>query len=815
MNGIRSPERSTHAWSRNLIGAGRVASLAVIAVGVLVLVGWLLDLAALVRVGEGFPGMNPLSAACLVLGGLATWLLADGPEGRHARDGRSLALVIAAIGVLRLAAPARLGEPVGRFLASAWGGRPGWVPMAPATAAALLLVGLGLALADARPLGARRWAQALLLAAMAPAVLSVTLYLYGAPFVPVLAFLRPMAIHTAVGVLTLSCAALLIRPRSGAMAIATGDSIGGSMLRFMLPVVVAVPLALGGLSLLGRGRRLYDTSQGAALVATVTAMLLVTGLWSVARRLTHAEAARRRAEQALAESRLRLDLVLRSIGVGVWDYDIGRDAVTFDDTVAEFWQLGGHRPVPMRRVVDHIHADDRAATVAEVRSALGSGNEFAASYRVLRRDGSIRVVTTRGFVTRDPSGRPVELSGILWDTTIQHEAAAARERIQQQQLELKDQFLSHVSHELRSPLTVIFSFVEILLDGLAGGLNEQQREFLTITHRNAAHLRQMIDDLLEVTRAQTGKLVVHVRRLELAPVVTSTIEDLALQANARRIQLAGDIQTDLPPVLADPDRVRQVLVNLLDNALKFTPEGGSIRVTVEPGPGPAEEIVLSVVDSGPGIPADERERIFRQLHQLDCGAPVSRKGLGLGLYICRELVTRMGARIWVEAVPQGGSAFRFTLPVCSPVSAITSLLTPENLERAEFHLLVVTIRPKSRRAWAERDDAAAATVFEVVRHCTSPDRDLVLPRSGANADAESIGVLACAEASDAAVLVRRIDGQLARCEALASARLAWSLSVRRLDVGPVRGQTARDLAGALSSGVEDAFADLDAWRDAA
>jgi signal transduction histidine kinase len=507
--------------------------------------------------------------------------------------------------------------------------------------------------------------------------------------------------------------------------------------------------------------------------------------------------------------------VLWSIGVGVWDYDMVGDAMSFDDTVARFWQVEGGRPIPMSEVVERIHPDDRTRAVAEVRTALAAGSEFATTYRVVRFDGSIRVVATRGFVTRGLARQPVQLSGILWDTTLQHDAAVARERLQQQQLELKDQFLSHVSHELRSPLTVIFSFVEILLDGLAGELNEQQREFLTITQRNAAHLRQMIDDLLEVTRAQTGKLVVHIRRLELAPVVSSTIEDLTRQAVAKRIGLTGSIPPELPPVLADPDRVRQVLLNLLDNALKFTPEGGAIRVAVEGGRESAGEIVVTVSDSGPGIPEAEREEIFRQLYQLDYGAPVTRKGLGLGLFICRELVTRMGARIWVEAGAQGGSEFKFTLPVYSPVSAIESLLTPDNLARGRFHLIVVAFRPNTKRAWAEREDAAVGLALDVVRHCTLPDRDLVLPRTGASADEEAVGVLACAEAADAAVLVRRIEGQLPRCEALVAARLVWTVGLRTLDVGVAPGETARDVAGALSTRMEDVLAGRDAWRDAA
>lgn len=812
MQGNRRPERSTADWSHRSVGMGRALALAVIAMGGLVLAGWILDLAALVRVRDGLPAMNPLTAACFVVAGLAVALLSDGEAGRHARHGRWLALVVASVGALQFLGPTPLGEALASFLAAAWGGRPGWVLMAPATAAALVLVGVGLAVIDSPRLAANRWGQAALLAAVAPALLSAGLYVFGAPLEPVLPFLRPMAVHTALTLAALVIAGLFIRPRGSVMAVATGDSIGNVMFRFMLPVVIVVPMTLGSLHVIGRDHTHYDPSQGAAMVATVTAMLLVVGLWFVARGIVRADAARRDVEQALAESTLRLDLVLRSVGVGVWSWDVGSDSVAFDDTVAGFWQVEPGSPITMKQVAQHVHPDDRTEAVALARAAIRDGGEFSTSYRVVRPNGSIRVLAVRGFVTLDSRGRPGRCTGINWDVTVQHEAEAARAQLQHQQLELKDQFLSHVSHELRSPLTVIYSFVEILLDGLAGEINEQQREFLSIAQRNSIQLRQMIDDLLEVTRAQTGKLLVNVLRTELQPEIVATLEGLRPQAQERRITLANEAGEVLPVVLADPYRVRQVLINLLENALKFTPEGGTIRVLARVE---AEALVVSVADSGPGIPAAEREDIFRQLYQLDCGAPASRKGLGLGLFICRELVTRMGGRIWVDGGPERGSVFSFTLPLFSPASAIAPLLTPENVARGEFSLVVVTFRPSSIRGWAERDDAAVGAAAEVLASCTLPDRDLVLPRLGRHGNEDAICVLGCAGTSEVAVLARRIEGQLPRCELLQSSRLTWQVQTRRLDVRADASETAREFAASLSSNIEAALAEFDVRRDAA
>jgi len=507
-------------------------------------------------------------------------------------------------------------------------------------------------------------------------------------------------------------------------------------------------------------------------------------------------------------------MVLRSVGVGVWNWDIVSDRVTYDDTVAEYWQAERGAAIGIREVIDHLHPEDRRRAIGAVRRALREGIEYSTSYRVLRPDGSHRVLGARGYVTRDAQGQPMRLTGVNWDMTLQHDAEEARHHAQLQELELKDQFISHVSHELRSPLTVVYSFVEILLDGLAGEINEQQREFLQIAQRNATQLRQMIEDLLEVTRAQTGKLVVNPCRMAVGQEIEATLEGLRPQASAKRVSLAADLPEHLPAVLADPSRVRQILVNLIDNAVKFTPEDGSIQVTACLA-GAEEALLISVQDTGPGIPETERDDIFRQLYQLDCAAPVTRKGLGLGLFICRELVTRLGGRIWVDSTPGQGSRFSFTLPLYSPAAAIVPLLTPENVARGEYRLIRVAFRPSTTRSWAERDDAVVVAAVEVIRNCALPDLDRVLPRLGQDANQESVCVLTCAGTDHADALAHRIEGQLSRSEALQSSRLAWIIQALELDLGIASGDDPDALAVALSSSIEAALDEMELRRDAA
>jgi CheY-like chemotaxis protein/nitrogen-specific signal transduction histidine kinase len=295
------------------------------------------------------------------------------------------------------------------------------------------------------------------------------------------------------------------------------------------------------------------------------------------------------------------------------------------------------------------------------------------------------------------------------------------------QLRMKDELLSRVSHELRSPLTAVYQFVTILLDGLAGELNDEQREYLGIVLKNVKQLQVMIGDLLDVSRAQSGKLALNPREMSLSDGIGAAVDTVRPTAQAKNLSLSIQVAENLPAAYADPQRVQQVIVNLVDNAVKFTPEGGWIRVCAKvrkPLPeghdplaekasadgrpvritGEASWLEVSVADSGCGIGEEDHARIFQQLYQVGQNRDQNRMGLGLGLFICHDLVTRQGGRIWVESRVGEGSTFCFTVPAYSPEHAVLSLIQ-DRLVRAKatgeaFSVVVVdaaadaaTLRP--------------------------------------------------------------------------------------------------------------------------
>ncbi|HXF74670.1 MAG TPA: ATP-binding protein, partial [Methylomirabilota bacterium] len=264
------------------------------------------------------------------------------------------------------------------------------------------------------------------------------------------------------------------------------------------------------------------------------------------------------------------------------------------------------------------------------------------------------------------------------------EALESRRR----ELVMKDRLLSNVSHELRTPLTAVYQFVTILLDGIAGKLAPEQKEYLEIALRNVKQLQAMVGDLLETARANTGKLAVHPRAVSFGRLAAETVGTFLTHERARSVALTQDISHDLPLLHADPQRLRQILTNLIDNALKFTPEGGAVAVRARLCEEDNSFARISVCDTGCGIEPENLEKIFDRLFQEERRLASNRKGLGLGLHITKELVLRQGGRIWAESELGKGSTFYFTLPVYSLKRSLRFLL--ESAEPASSLSIIAT-----------------------------------------------------------------------------------------------------------------------------
>ncbi len=330
-----------------------------------------------------------------------------------------------------------------------------------------------------------------------------------------------------------------------------------------------------------------------------------------------------------------------------------------------------------------------------------------------------------------------------------------------QQLQFKDQFLSHVSHELRTPLTCIHQFVTILLDGLAGPILPEQKEYLATMLRSVNQLRNMIGDLLDASRTESGKATLNRRCIAIADVVGQAVAMLRPVAAEKQIGLEAGLDHRAPLVQADAERVLQVLTNLIHNAIKFTPSGGSIVVKTCMVETDLDFVYVSVTDTGMGISPDARPLIFERMYQAPDTVDDSRKGLGLGLYIAKEMVRQHGGRIWVESETGKGSTFTFTLPVFSLAKQISPAITHQSRLRDFFSLIRVELRPSSPLR-AGNWNATRQRCQELLQRCIMQDKDVLLPPLGSKDADETFLILASANQHGADAITKRIIEQLAQ-----------------------------------------------------
>ena len=222
----------------------------------------------------------------------------------------------------------------------------------------------------------------------------------------------------------------------------------------------------------------------------------------------------------------------------------------------------------------------------------------------------------------------------------------------------KGEFLANMSHELRTPLNSILGFSQLLLEGDGGVLTRDQRQDVDIIAQNGQHLLALINDLLDISKLEAGKAQLHRGEVEVEPLISECVESVSSLAKTKKLELSTSVSPEVGRVFADGPKLKQVLLNLLGNAIKFT-ESGSVRVTAERQ---GAELLISVRDTGIGVPADDVERIFESFQQGNSGISGKYQGTGLGLAISQRLVEMHGGRIWVKSAPGHGSTFTFTIP---------------------------------------------------------------------------------------------------------------------------------------------------------
>ena len=360
--------------------------------------------------------------------------------------------------------------------------------------------------------------------------------------------------------------------------------------------------------------------------------------------------------RSLTEERNRSAAILRSMVEGIAVVD-ARERVTFyNQAFAKIWDVGstGIEGKPAIEVIRQTHI------LELIRQAL-SGEEILHGEISLGiaqpRNFSVTVAPIRSFdgvVTASEARQKNEPFGAV---VVLHEITDLR-RLEQ----VRKDFVANVSHELRTPLTAIQGFAETLL---TGALEDQQnnRHFVEVIRNHTARLSRLTDDLLKLSRIEAGKLDMDFQPVDLEALIGAAVESARGAASQKQLSLAAaDVPRNLPRILGDADLLREVMRNLLDNAIQYTPAAGSINVSAARREG---FVVITVADTGIGIPTADQARIFERFYRVDAARSREVGGTGLGLAIAKHIVEAHGGEIWVESTVAEGSQFHFSLPVAA------------------------------------------------------------------------------------------------------------------------------------------------------
>ena len=293
-----------------------------------------------------------------------------------------------------------------------------------------------------------------------------------------------------------------------------------------------------------------------------------------------------------------------------------------------------------------VEALREADLVALVRRALPGSEEVTGEVEV----GTVR---RRNFSV---TAAPVRAAGASGAVLVLHDITELR-RLER----VRRDFVANVSHEFKTPLTAIQGFAETLLSGALDDKANRKR-FVEIIREHARRLARLTDDLLKLSRIEAGRLELEIRPIRVDALVNGCVETARLKAKTRNIQIHVDLDEKAPPVRGDGAQLGEVLQNLLDNAVQYTPAGGQIDVKARAN---GHSVIFTVVDTGIGIPESDLERIFERFYRVDAARSREAGGTGLGLSIARHIVEAHSGRIWVESAVGQGSRFHFSIPSAS------------------------------------------------------------------------------------------------------------------------------------------------------
>jgi signal transduction histidine kinase len=225
---------------------------------------------------------------------------------------------------------------------------------------------------------------------------------------------------------------------------------------------------------------------------------------------------------------------------------------------------------------------------------------------------------------------------------------------------IKTEFLNTTSHELRTPMTSIKGFIQMLLKQKLGNLTQEQEDAINIVLRNTNRLDSLIEEILDISRLESGSMKFVPEKTDITKMLKESIQTMQAQADIKHIKINTELKEDIPTLIIDQERIKQVLMNIIDNAIKFSPPASTVTVRIKKD---KDDVLFEVQDFGRGIPKNKQKKIFERFYQVDSGIDRKFGGVGLGLTISQSIIKAHGGDIWVDSTRNKGSTFKFNLPI--------------------------------------------------------------------------------------------------------------------------------------------------------
>ena len=631
--------------------------------GLISFLGWAADVPRLASWGQNGVTIQPNTTIAAMAAGAALILLVFGFRRAAAALGAFVTLIGSSV-LFQYLSGVDLGIDTLFMFGRNWGRVGVTSPgrMGPAGATSWSIIGLAFVFASLNG-RARSISPALGLVTTGIASLSFVGYLYGASVLYLIPTVTIIALQTSTFILAVSLGLVMSNPEAGPMRLLASDSVAGVLVRRIAPFLILFPIMVGYIRLKGEQAGLYDTAFGSAIRTLTEIGLFMLLLWWTASTIRRQAERRQQTEAKLFRKEKQLQHITDNAAVLVSQCSRDLRYVFVNKTCADF--LG--RPIeeivgkPIGEVlgtaaleriqpfIDRVLAGERVEYEAEI-PYLGAGIRYVRVVYVPDHDSSGAVCGWIAAVTDLTERRAAEKA-----------VAQAREAAERANT-LKDEFLATLSHELRNPLNVILGYSEILLRTPQIVESQQLRGLSEALRRNAQSQSQLINDLLDLSRLQMGKVSLNKETVSLAGIVTSSIETVRIDANAKQITIDVNIPNDLLFIEGDSLRLQQIVWNILNNAVKFTPSQGTITVSLSVE---GEEAVLSVADNGLGISPEFLPHVFEMFRQADPSSVRRQGGLGIGLALVQQLVGLHGGSVTADSKGLGhGACFTIRLPGC-------------------------------------------------------------------------------------------------------------------------------------------------------